>query len=105
MTKTETQSVLDALKATNTAWKALADSGDAGNWNAEDQPHYQQVEAAIAICEASLARVVEPVAYCISYDGKTVYSNLSCDREYVERMRDVVGGTAQVLALYAGVAP
>lgn len=51
----------DALKESNRQWKQLADSGDAGNWSAEEQAHYQASEKAIAALEAELARVVEPV--------------------------------------------
>ena len=39
---------LEALVDTNEEWKALADSGDAGFWKAEAQPHYQKSEQAIA---------------------------------------------------------
>ena len=95
MKKTETQQVLDALKL-------LDPELSFSDWeNGDGEDIGPQLCAAAALLQADLARVMEPVAYCVSLDGKTVYSNLSCDREYVERMRDVVGGTAQVMALYA----
>lgn len=60
---TAKQMARDALKESNRKWKQLADSGDAGNWSAEEQAHYQASEKAIAALEAELAQVVEPVAY------------------------------------------
>jgi hypothetical protein len=38
---------LEALELNNLEWKALADSGDCGYWNAEDQDHYKQTNEAI----------------------------------------------------------
>lgn len=32
--------LIETIKANNVEWKALADSGDAGNWKAEEQPRY-----------------------------------------------------------------
>jgi hypothetical protein len=58
---------LEALELNNLEWKALADSGDCGYWNAEDQDHYKQTNQAItAIKQARLAPVQEPVfcEYC-----------------------------------------
>jgi hypothetical protein len=44
---------LDALEINNKAWKALADSGDAGFWEAEEQPFYElSVKAITALREA-----------------------------------------------------
>ena len=60
-----------------------------------------------AVPIADLARAIEqvekaePVAWCVSYDGKTPYSNLSDDIEYVQNACRVVGGTAIVMPLYA----
>jgi len=47
---------LEALKLNNREWKALADSGDSGQWSAEDQYHYQQTEEAIISAEDALQR-------------------------------------------------
>ena len=54
MTKEEAlRLALEAMKINNKAWKLLADSGDAGNWEAEEQGYYQLNEQAInAIKEA-----------------------------------------------------
>ena len=54
MTKDEAlRLALEAMKINNKAWKLLADSGDAGNWEAEEQGYYQLNEQAIiAIKEA-----------------------------------------------------
>jgi hypothetical protein len=47
---------LEALELNNDEWKSLADSGDCGYWNAEDQDHYKQTNEAItAIKQARLA--------------------------------------------------
>ena len=43
-----------ALELHNKELKALADSGDAGFWKAEDTLEYQQAEAAIAAADAYL---------------------------------------------------
>ena len=43
-----------ALEFHNKELKALADSGDAGFWKAEDTLEYQQAEAAIAAADAYL---------------------------------------------------
>jgi len=56
LTREEAQQVLDALIKTNAEWKHLADSGDAGNWAAEDQDHYQQCDTAIETLRARLAQ-------------------------------------------------
>jgi hypothetical protein len=49
---------LEALELNNLEWKALADSGDCGYWNAEDQDHYKQTNQAItAIKQARSAPV------------------------------------------------
>ena len=46
-------SALAALETHNESLKATADSGDSGNWTAEDQPEY--INAATAIAELRLA--------------------------------------------------
>jgi len=53
---------LKAMKVNNQAWKYLADSGDAGNFDAEEQGYYQLNEQAIIAVEAALEAKVEPVA-------------------------------------------
>ena len=45
---------LKAMKVSNSAWKTLADSGDAGFWKAEEQGYYQLNEQAIKAVEAAL---------------------------------------------------
>jgi hypothetical protein len=47
---------LDALEINNKAWKALADSGDAGFWEAEEQPFYELSEKAITALREALAK-------------------------------------------------
>ena len=55
---------LEALEVNNQAWKSLADSGDAGFWEAEEQPFYElSVKAITAIKQARSAPVQEPVAW------------------------------------------
>jgi hypothetical protein len=66
---------LEALEVNNQAWKSLADSGDAGFWEAEEQPFYElSVKAITAIKQAraldkmaenarELGLDYEPVAY------------------------------------------
>ena len=47
---------LEALEVNNQAWKSLADSGDAGFWEAEEQPFYElSVKAITAIKQARSA--------------------------------------------------
>ena len=65
---------LEALELNNDEWKSLADSGDAGFWNAEDQDHYRQTNDAITAIKAALAQP-EPDMLTIAYqsgyhDGK-----------------------------------
>lgn len=55
---------LEALELNNNEWKALADSGDCGNWRAEDQDHYKQTNDAITAIKAALEQPAhEPVAH------------------------------------------
>ena len=64
MTQTETLLLaLKAMKVNNSAWKHLADSGDAGYWEAEEQECYQLNEQAITAVEAALEAKDEPVGY------------------------------------------
>jgi len=65
LTREEAQQVLDALIKTNAEWKHLADSGDAGNWVAEDQDHYQQCDTAIEILRARLAQPEQRTGNCL----------------------------------------
>jgi hypothetical protein len=46
---------LAALKLNNDEWKSLADSGDCGYWNAEDQDHYKQTNEAITAIKQARA--------------------------------------------------
>ena len=56
---------LEAMKINNKAWKLLADSGDAGNWEAEEQGYYQLNEQAIKAIKEALETKDDPVAwYC-----------------------------------------
>jgi hypothetical protein len=70
MSKEALKLALEALKLNNDEWKSLADSGDCGYWNAEDQDHYKQTNEAITVCEQALAAhtVQEPQRY--SPDGE-----------------------------------
>lgn len=64
MTHTEAlRLALRAMMVNNQAWKHLADSGDAGFWDAEEQGFYQLNEQAIAACEAALEAKDEPVGW------------------------------------------
>ncbi len=72
---------LEALEVNNQAWKSLADSGDAGFWEAEEQPFYElSVKAITAIKQAraldkkaenarELGLDYEPVAFFDWYDN------------------------------------
>ena len=58
------QQALEALETNNQAWKNLADSGDAGFWEAEEQPFYETSVKAITALKAALAEPVkEPYAW------------------------------------------
>lgn len=50
------QQALEALENTTAEWRALADSGDAGFWKAEDQDDYKQCVAAITALHERLAQ-------------------------------------------------
>ena len=54
---------LEAMKINNKAWKLLADSGDAGNWEAEEQGYYQLNEQAINAIKEALETKDEPFEY------------------------------------------
>ena len=56
---------IEALQANQKSWKTLADSGDAGNWKAEEQPVWRQTEDALSIMRG-LAEDAEPVNRCIT---------------------------------------
>lgn len=45
----------ELLVQNNAEWKSLADSGDCGNWKAEDQPTYQKTAALIEEIDFALA--------------------------------------------------
>ena len=57
------QLALEALEINNKEWKYLADSGDSGQWNAEDQDHYQFTEKAIIFIKKALETKNEFVAW------------------------------------------
>jgi len=62
MTKEEAlRLALEAMKINNKAWKLLADSGDAGNWEAEEQGYYQLNEQAINAIKEALETKDRPV--------------------------------------------
>ena len=64
MTKDEAlRLALEAMKINNKAWKLLADSGDAGNWEAEEQGYYQLNEQAINAIKEALETKDEPFEY------------------------------------------
>ena len=64
MTKDEAlRLALEAMKINNKAWKLLADSGDAGNWEAEEQGYYQLNEQAIKAIKEALETKDEPMAW------------------------------------------
>lgn len=46
----------EALKAMTEDFKRLSDSGDAGFWNAEDQPEYQQAMQSLAAARGEDSR-------------------------------------------------
>jgi hypothetical protein len=61
MTKDEAlRLALKAMVVNNKAWKHLADSGDAGYWEAEEQGYYQLNEQAITAVKAALEAKDEP---------------------------------------------
>jgi len=55
MTKEVLKQALEALETNNKAWKHLADSGDAGFWEAEEQPFYEMSVKAITAIKSALA--------------------------------------------------
>jgi hypothetical protein len=65
MSREAMQMALEALETNNKAWKHLADSGDAGFWEAEEQPFYELSVKAIATLRQELETEQKPVAwYC-----------------------------------------
>ena len=59
---------LEAMKINNKAWKLLADSGDAGNWEAEEQGYYQLNDQTITAIKEALKTKDEPVAWMSTND-------------------------------------
>ena len=57
------EQALKALETNNQAWNRLADSGDAGFWEAEEQPFYETSVKAITALKAALAEPVQEPAY------------------------------------------
>ena len=81
MTKEEAlRLALEAMKINNKAWKLLADSGDAGNWEAEEQGYYQLNEQAINAIKEALETKDEPVAWGMKKDG--VILDVICPAEH-----------------------
>jgi hypothetical protein len=77
MTQTEAlRLALEAMKVSNSAWKSLADSGDAGFWKAEKQGYYQLNEQAIKAVEAALEAKDEPVS-----TGDTLFRQFMSEAE------------------------
>ena len=63
------QQALKALETNNKAWTHLADSGDAGFWEVEEQPFYEINVKTIAALRERLAQAKqEPVAYMYPVD-------------------------------------
>lgn len=61
------EQALEALETNNQAWKNLADSGDAGFWEADEQPFYETSVKAITALRTALAKPVqEPVAWTLT---------------------------------------
>jgi hypothetical protein len=52
---------LKALETNNEAWKHLADSGDAGFWEAEEQPFYEMSAQAIT----ALRQAIDQAQQCV----------------------------------------
>ena len=61
------QQALEALETNNQAWKQLADSGDAGFWEAEEQPFYELSVKAITALRQALEK--EPLEYWNAVEG------------------------------------
>ena len=74
------QQALEALETNNQAWKQLADSGDAGFWEAEEQPFYELSVKAITALRQALEEKQEPVAW-ISEGG-----DVSRSKRYMDEM-------------------
>ena len=65
MSREAMKMALEALETNNKAWKHLADSGDAGFWEAEEQPFYELSVKAITALRQALETEQKPVAwYC-----------------------------------------
>ena len=100
MTKDEAlRLALEAMKINNKAWKLLADSGDAGNWEAEEQGYYQLNEQAITAIKEALETKDEPVAWEQFYPdiGKPQIAFNTGKVEYVAPQRTWVGLTEEDL--------
>ena len=74
------QQALEALETNNQEWKQLADSGDAGFWEAEEQPFYELSVKAITALRQALETEQEPVAW-ISEGG-----DVSRSKRYMDEM-------------------
>ena len=60
------QKALEALETNNKAWKHLADSGDAGFWEAEEQPFYEISVKAITALRVVLAEPEQEPAQTVA---------------------------------------
>ena len=79
MSKEAMKLALEALDINNKAWKALADSGDAGFWEAEEQPFYElSVKAITALREALAEQPARP--YRQLQDNGSKYFGPSWDK-------------------------
>jgi len=63
------QQALEALETNNQEWKQLADSGDAGFWEAEEQPFYELSVKAITALRQALETEQEPLEYWNAVEG------------------------------------
>ena len=83
MSREAMKQALEALETNNEAWKQLADSGDAGFWEAEEQPFYELSVKAIAALrqalETDLAKVGE-VGVWGEWQGLTADDIWKCNR-------------------------
>ena len=69
MSREAMQMALEALETNNQEWKQLADSGDAGFWEAEEQPFYELSVKAITALRQALETEQEPLEYWNAVEG------------------------------------
>jgi uncharacterized cysteine cluster protein YcgN (CxxCxxCC family) len=98
MTKDEALKLaLEALELNNDEWKSLADSGDCGYWNAEDQDHYKQTNKTINAIKQALAAPVQPVAWGV-FEGNL--HDMFFSQVEAEHTAYLKGAHAEVRPLY-----